>query len=563
VGITDDELMEMAGPGAFERGYRYYRDGRVGDFEIRGSQVLSLVSGTDLYRVELRHDDAGLNGSCNCPASDGIAFCKHCVATALGLRDYLAETALGAADSVDDTALKAYLAEQDREVLNSYLLQVLPRDPLLHQRLRRQAMLAANSMEVKELKQSITQVTPLQDIFEWGRVNAYFRRLAASLQGILEIADQLPADILLETAAHGIKRLNKALERIDDSGGYRDHSQAILRELHCRALKRIDWTPGQRAEHLLQMAFADPWDQFEGTPLNYEDALGKAGLDAFYASVEDRLAALPSLPNDATFEDKLPYHRLTGYLRTRAEMRQDRDELIRLEKLTATTEIDFARIARLYLKKGEPEEAAEWLSKADALDRHDRSDRKELWADVHATMGNWEAAVMARESAFRQNLSYDDYQRLMELAEQAGCAKVVHGSVIAFLQSGTEAHSWVDERRAFTLARILRDEQDWSAVQETALGRINDPGRLVEAARWMAKLAPSEAKPIYEKAIDTLICKKSKRSYQEAIRVLLESKSVHDATGAHAYDDCVARLRETHYRKRSLMAALNAAINLG
>jgi hypothetical protein len=62
-------------------------------------------------------------------------------------------------------------------------------------------------------------------------------------------------------------RLNKALERIDDSGGYREHAQEILRDLHCRSLKRIEWTPGQRAEHLLEMALADPWDQFEATPL--------------------------------------------------------------------------------------------------------------------------------------------------------------------------------------------------------------------------------------------------------------------------------------------------------
>ena len=198
MGIADDELMEMAGPGAYERGCDYYRKGCVGDIEIIGNRILALVSGTDLYHVELRHDGAGagLDGSCDCPASDGIAFCKHCVATALELRDQLTESALTTVDSVDDDILKTYLAELDRDASVSYLLQVLPKDPLLHHRLRQQAMLAANAMDVKELKQSITKVTPLQDIFEWGRVNAYFRRIEATLQGILEIADQLTADIL-------------------------------------------------------------------------------------------------------------------------------------------------------------------------------------------------------------------------------------------------------------------------------------------------------------------------------------------------------------------------------
>ena len=81
MGITDDELLDLAGPGAFDRGYEYFRNGLVGDLDIRGGQTLALVSGTDLYRVQLLHDGTRLDGSCNCPASDGIVFCKHCVAT--------------------------------------------------------------------------------------------------------------------------------------------------------------------------------------------------------------------------------------------------------------------------------------------------------------------------------------------------------------------------------------------------------------------------------------------------------------------------------------------------
>ena len=131
-----------------------------------------------------------------------------------------------------------------------------------------------------------------------------------------------------------------------------------------------------------------------------------------------------------------------------AAEQEDFDEMIRLEKRTATTEIDFERIARLYLKSGNPEEAAGWLTKADALDKHDRRGRKELWASVLGAMGNWEAAVIAQESAFRRSVSYDNYQRLMEFAEHAGYAKVVHGSVISFLRSEDQPRSWADEIRA-------------------------------------------------------------------------------------------------------------------
>ena len=560
MGITDDELIEMAGPGAYERGHDYYRQGFVGDIEIRGNRIVAMVSGTDLYRVELLHDGAGLDGSCDCPASDGIVFCKHCVATALELRDYLTESALAAVDSGDEKVLQAYLAEQDREALVSYVLQLLPKDPLLYERLQRQAMLSADSVNAKGLKRSITRVTPLQDIFEWGKVSSYFRRLEATLKGILETADQLPADILLKTALHGIVRLNKALERIDDSGGYREHAQAILRELHGRALKRIEWTPGQRAEHILEMALADPWDQFEATPLDYAEALGEAGLGAFYTAVETRLAALAAFPKNASFDDRFPYLRLTNFLMIRATEKGDLDEMIRLEKLTATTEIDFEGIARLYVKKGDPETAARWLAKADASATHDRGSRQALWASVHAAIGDWDAAILAQEAVFQRDASYDDYVDLMELAGRANRSEAVRASVINFLSSEDKAYSWSDERRAFTLARILKDDKEWAAVEDTALARISDPDRLLKAARWMAGPAPEKARPVYEKCIDTFIGKKTNRSYRAAIDALLEATPVFDAAGETAFDDCLARLRDTHYRKRNLMATLDARI---
>jgi len=562
MGITDEELLELAGPGSFDRGYDYYRDGRVVEIETRGHRTVAQVSGTHMYCVELRHEGPELDGGCDCPASEGIVFCKHCVATALELRDHLAETALAGTENENDDILRAYLAEQDRETLVAYLLQVLHRDPMLYERLRQQAELAAGLVDAKQLKQAITRVTPLRDIFEPGKVNAYFRRLEATLHGIVEIADQIPAEVLLETALHGIRRLNKALERIDDSGGYRDDAQAMLRDLHGGSLHRIDWTPEQRAEHLLEAALGDPWDQFAGVPYGYTESLGEAGLSAFYASVEKRFLALPDLPGDANFEDKLPHLRLADYLMVRAREQDNYDEMIRLEKLTATTEIDFERIAQLFLKNDDPEEAAEWLSKADALDEHDRSNRKEVWASVHAELGNWEAAVIAKEAAFCHDVSYDNYQQLMEFAERAGYAKVVYGSVMTFLRSENQPNSWHAEYRAFTLAQILRDEQDWLTLRETALRRISHPDRLLKVARWLAGPALAEAKPVYKKSIDALIAKKTRHSYQAAVQVLIEARPAFDASGATAYGDCVGQLTETHYRKRNFMAVLDAQVSI-
>jgi len=265
---------------------------------------------------------------------------------------------------------------------------------------------------------------------------------------------------------------------------------------------------------------------------------------------------------NASFDDRLPYLRLRNYLMMRAREQDDIDEMIRLQKLTAATEIDFDNIARLYLKKGDPETASRWLSKADVLDKHDRSSRKALWASVHVATGNWEAAIVAQEAAFQRDASYDDYRELMELAEQAGRTDAMRDSVFRFLHSENESLSWSDERRAWTLARILKDDQDWAALRETALARISEADRLLQAARWIVKFSLADAGSVYEKAIDALVARKTNRSYRAAVRALLEARPVFYAASAFAFDECVSRLRETHFRKRNFMAALDEELGV-
>ena len=368
-------LVTLAGSGAYERGYAYFLDGHVTAIESSKGHTIATVSGTRPYQVILRHADNRLDGACECPASEGIDFCKHCVATVLVLREHQVSGILRE-PSNEAAMLKAYLVGQGPEVLASEIMSVLPKDPVMHERLLIQAELAAGSISTKRLKKAITQVTRSQHLWEYGKVAEYFRRIEATLQNIASIADQVPAEVLLETALHGIKRLNRALEEIDDSGGYRFGAQADLRELHIRALGRTDWSPERRAAHVLELALADEWDQFEGVPHDYAEVLGKKGLEAFYAGVQRLLAAQPKLSSDADFAEKYPHLRLTHYLRQRAEEQEDWETLINLQQLTATSALDYERMAVLYLRKGDPSGAAEWLTKADTSgdkNRHGRS----------------------------------------------------------------------------------------------------------------------------------------------------------------------------------------------
>lgn len=490
--------------------------------------------------------------------TEGIDFCKHCVALALVLQERQANGALLQSGS-DEEKLKAYLAVQTPEALASELLNVLPKVPELRERLFLQAELAANSAPARRLKKVITQVTRPRQLWEYRQVAAYFKRIEATLQNIATIADELPAEVLLKTALYGIERLDKALEQLDDSGGYRFRAQERLRELHIKALRDLDWSPERRAVHILDLTLDAPWDQFDDVPNSYVDALGEEGLEAFYTEVQARVDALPEIRPGADFDEKYPYRRLSHYLKERAVELEDWDALIRLEERTATSARDYRRIAALYLRKQDPAMAAEWLMKADALAGSDSGAGASLWADAHAASGDWDAAVDAQRRVLRQNPHYPQYSRLVELAARAGRAEEIRDETKAWLRTGA-TRPWQDAQYAYTLAQILRNEEDWEGAYEALMGRVRDPEQLREAALWLGEPAPGRACELYALAMEALIAKKNKRGYRAAVEVLLEAKPYFDLTGPDEFAHFVARLRATHKQKRNLMAALDAAL---
>ena len=89
--ISNELLIRLAGKPAFNRGMDYFKGGHVLGFRHKGNRVTADVEGTEIYRVTLKWTARQLDGACDCPASEGFDFCKHCVAVALTLRETQAD----------------------------------------------------------------------------------------------------------------------------------------------------------------------------------------------------------------------------------------------------------------------------------------------------------------------------------------------------------------------------------------------------------------------------------------------------------------------------------------
>ena len=77
-----NQIRDRCTEQSFQRGLRYFEEGRVKIKEASSSQIVATVIGTDSYRVEIDLDD--FSAVCNCPY-DLEGYCKHIVAAFLAV----------------------------------------------------------------------------------------------------------------------------------------------------------------------------------------------------------------------------------------------------------------------------------------------------------------------------------------------------------------------------------------------------------------------------------------------------------------------------------------------
>ena len=501
--MEPERLRVLAGERPYERGVTYYQEGRVTNLVDGGERITATVEGSSPYRVELRHTPRLLEGSCNCPASEGFDFCKHCVAVALALQARERELTALSTGSPEDR-IRAFLVQQPHDALVRLLMDAIPDQPELRDLLLLQADVTAGTINAKYLKKQITAATPMRDLWERHQVREYFARIDTTLARIRSIASEVPAKDVLATALHGFERLNRALERVDDSDANRWSAQHDLRELHINALSRLGWPPPKLAEHLLELTLQDPADQFENLLEHYADALGEKGLAAFFELVQSRLDAMPELAFGADFKRSYPYLQLTGFLRNRAEAADDVPALIELAKRTCTNVHHYHRITELYLRLPDLDEALAWITKADAAEESRGRDLG-LRVAVHSAREEWPEALAAQHKVFEAQPSESAYQALQTLAVRVGTAETVQADAKRFLRGQTEGLAWTREPAAITLAAILCSESKTSEAFDVICEHVSDSERLLAVMPWFAEEAPRRQCELVARAIEGFI----------------------------------------------------------
>ena len=354
-------------------------------------------------------------------------------------------------------------------------------------------------LDAKALKKRITATIPYnRNLYRYNQVRSYFAQVETVMEQLCELAEQLPADDTLKLLDYALQRITRALETIDDSGGFRFGAVELLQATHINTCNRLDWPEEKLTNYLLDIVFSECYDFYPEIPSSYAEALGDSGMSIFNQT----------------------------------------------------------------LQAGDYEAVEKWLAKCRKSSEQDyRLGTERIQASLFRAKEMWPEALEQQWLIYTKSLGLDDYRALLELAECAGDKRDWRKKSIQFLQEQSRStarrqwgYSWADK----LLEIHLNDEAFEEALAIATEEEIN-PDLLLVLARKISN-QPEQAFPLFQRVIESNIMQTNNHAYRYAINLLQELAGIMQSSQQkQQMMELIEHLRQQYRAKRNFIKWLNEA----
>ncbi|MHA1363422.1 MAG: SWIM zinc finger family protein [Candidatus Freyarchaeota archaeon] len=152
--LNVDKIRSLCTEDSFERGLKYFEEGRVKEIEFFEGTVTATVEGTQKYRVTIHVDD-DLEADCTCPYDRG-GYCKHIVATLIALsKDY---KEIKVKKKREEDRIASLLNRVGLEELREFLRAEFEKDPRLRTHFALYFTGEGEGKSVQDYKKEISQL---------------------------------------------------------------------------------------------------------------------------------------------------------------------------------------------------------------------------------------------------------------------------------------------------------------------------------------------------------------------------------------------------------------------
>lgn len=466
-------------------------------------------------------------------------------------------TALAAAEPQDDggpvARIRTWLSTRDPAAPIDFLVEQAERDDGLFRRLDMMASAASGGDETVSvrLREAITAATATGRFIDHHEAKDWACGVEDALDLVATLVPAGRAVVARQLADDALARIEAALGRIDDSGGWCSGLLEQARDIHLAACKAAPPERIALAEDLFAREIGSEWGTFDGAAETYADVLGEAGLTAYRELAAAAWEKIPPVEARRNARDDFsPRHdRLMRILDHFAACAGDVETRIALRSRDLSSPWHFLDLAWFCLEQGREADALRHAEEGLWLFGDDPPDERLITfvAERHLAAGATNAALAVLQRAFERRPNAGLYRRLRTVG-----GEVARDRALAVLRTKLDQAPprtrW--SAPADLLIEVLTAEglfaEAWDAVRAHGV-----TGRLL--AERSETSHPGEALAVYTTRVDELASAGGNGNYEEACRLIARMARLCSAEDQAGH---VGRLRVKFKAKRNFIKIL-------
>ena len=460
-----------------------------------------------------------------------------------------------------------YLDQQDKTFLVSLLTDIINSDKNLRQLWLIQAEQALGCLDKKTIRKRITAAIPYnRNYYKFHQVRQYFEAVEDALTMLKEPIANLPGDEQIELVDYAMERIVKAQDTVDDSGGFRFDSQALLQAMHQNAFTVVKWSDNKKARYLVDTMITDGYRMHGDIPDSYTDIISDDCLKHFYRIVQKQWDALPRLTSD-DWDEKEQYSSLLSILEAEAKKNNDYETLISLNLKVAQADYDYLKLIEWSLELNDFERAQQFIDRAQQCEKKYRaSDIAAIQQTLWLKTGKGQKALDKQWVLFQKNQRFSDYQKLKSMAKELGDTSDWFKTCIEFLNTlpkPTASRPFMFRDKNGLIMKIYLEE---GAVEEAYQLLSESPSIHPALLHQLAKALGTDLKrasPIYVQMARQSINESNNNAYHEGIALLKELNGLSDSPEHQQTMSTILQEMRLEFKiKRNFIKWLNEAFPL-
>lgn len=412
-----------------------------------------------------------------------------------------------------------------------------------------------NNVTASELSKLITKALPAKEMWEWNKVSEYFTHADEKFTIIFKLIDKVTVTEQWKLTLKANQRLNKVLERIDDSGGFRFYIEDELNQRLVTLFNQLPWSDEKKALWIFSHTEEYKYDVFPSVPKDFD--LSPEVKQIFLAQCLNMAKQKAPLGDLNDWEHRWSLQRLTAPLIDDAKHTGDWELQCQLMKITAIRLSDYLAIADVCLDNSEALKAKYWLQQAYKVVQtpSEKGECQAYEVKVRVALAEYEKAWQLAWQLFSCQPSFIRYKNLEELQHQTGVIDVQFVDKVEQIL----ADCYVEMGSGFTanadaLLDFYIDRNEVEKARTWALAHQANTNSLLTIANLMIASHPNDCISLYQRVVGSIIKQTNNSAYQEATDLLLKLKRMLIANNAElkTFNQMVKQVAQSYKQKRNM-----------